>query len=107
MGRHSIREQAETQSQKQNIVNIATASRDARDKESSQAILNDDIEEIVPEISIKTFENIMYEVGYARRRPGWKPSLAHEQEQERYAWAIAQNPGKDKEYDNKGFNFRK
>jgi hypothetical protein len=59
----------------------------------------------VPEISILTFENVIYEAGYARRQPGWKPHLTDKQEQVRYEWAIAHNPNCDKEYDGKGYDF--
>ncbi|KAF2025114.1 hypothetical protein EK21DRAFT_93516 [Setomelanomma holmii] len=57
-------------------------------------------------MSVTTFENVMYEAGYARRRPGWKPHLSPEQEKERYKWAKVHNPDLHNEYDNKGFQFR-
>lgn len=94
-----------TQKQKELIIQITTATRDTREQESWQAIANGNFKDVVPEISVTTFENVMYEAGYARRRPGWKPSLTSEQEKERYEWALAHNPDKDKEYDNKGFDF--
>jgi hypothetical protein len=52
------------------------------------------------------FENVMYEAGYARRRPGWKPPLTPAQEQERYEWALTHNPDLHEYGDNKGFDFR-
>jgi transposase len=94
-----------TQDQKNRIINLVTSSRTNREKESWQAIADGDFDEIVPRMSITTFENVMYEAGYARRRPGWKPHLTPEQEKERYAWALEHNPDKDIEYDNQGFNF--
>jgi hypothetical protein len=47
----------------------------------------------------------MYEAGYARRAPGWKPSLTPDQEKERLAWAHAHNPDKYEEGDNLGYDF--
>jgi len=41
--------------------------------------------DIVPEMSISTFENVIYEAG-------WKPSLTPNQEEERKAWAIEHDP---------------
>ena len=94
-----------TRKEKDEIISIATSSRSAREKESWQAIAHGDFDSIDPEISITTFENVMYEAGYARRRPGWKPHLTSEQEQQRYEWALAHNPDRDEEYDNKGYDF--
>lgn len=94
-----------TQKQKEDIIRIATASRSAREKESWQAITHGDFESVVPKMSITTFENVMYEAGFARRRPGWKPHLTDEQEQVRYEWALAHNPDRDEEYDSKGYDF--
>jgi hypothetical protein len=94
-----------TRKQKEDIICIATSSRSTREKESWQAIAHGDFESVVPKISISTFENVMYEAGYARRRPGWKPHLTDEQEQVRYEWAIAHNPDRDEEYDGKGYDF--
>jgi hypothetical protein len=95
-----------TQEQKDQIIAIVTSTQENREKESWQAIAHGDFSYIVSSISITTFENVMYEAGYARRRPGWKPKLTPEQEKERYEWALQHNPDKYKEYDNKGFNFR-
>ena len=95
-----------TQGQKDRIIEVVTSSQQNREKESWQAISHGDFDEIVPKMSITTFENVMYEAGYARRRPGWKPKLTPEQEEEHYKWALAYNPNKYKEYDNQAFNFR-
>jgi hypothetical protein len=94
-----------TQHQKAQIIAIVTSSQETREKESWQAIADGDFESIVPKISCTTFENVMYEAGYARRRPGWRPHLTPQQERARYEWALAHNPDKDKEYDNQGFDF--
>ncbi|KAF2627728.1 hypothetical protein BU25DRAFT_310346, partial [Macroventuria anomochaeta] len=94
-----------TRQQKELIIQIATSSRDAREKEPWQAIADGNFKDVVPEMSITTFENVMYEAGYARRAPGWKPSLTPEQEKERDAWAHAHNPDKYKEGDNLGYDF--
>jgi hypothetical protein len=94
-----------TQEQKDSIISIATSSCTNREKQSHQAITNGDFSAIVPEISISTFENIMYEAGYSRRRPRWKPTLTPAQERERYAWALAHNPDNDEVGDNLGYNF--
>ena len=96
-----------TQDQKDSIIQLVTSSRSNREKESWQAIKNGDFKHIVPEMSVTTFENVMYEAGYARRRPGWKPTLTPDQENERYEWALQHNPDLHEEYDNLGFNFRK
>ncbi|KAH6611673.1 hypothetical protein C7974DRAFT_446141 [Boeremia exigua] len=85
-----------TRQEKEKIVQLATSSREAREKKSWQPIADGDFEDVVPEMSITTFENVMYEIEYARRAP----------EKERYKWALAHNPDKYKEYDNQGFDFR-
>ncbi|KAF1933476.1 uncharacterized protein M421DRAFT_415815 [Didymella exigua CBS 183.55] len=46
------RSQLLTQKQKDTIIQIATASRDARERESWQAIENGDFKVVVPEISV-------------------------------------------------------
>jgi hypothetical protein len=94
-----------TQEQKDAIIALVTSSRDNREKEAWQAICDGNFDEIVPKMSITTFENVMCEAGYARRRPGWKPALTPEQEKERYVWALEHNPDLHEEYDNRGFNF--
>jgi transposase len=96
-----------TPEQKQAIIAITTSDRAHREKESFQAIKDGDFNEILPDISITTFENVMYEAGYARRKPGWKPSLSPHQQKVRYEWALAHNPDLHEEYDNLGFNYRK
>ncbi|KAF2030133.1 hypothetical protein EK21DRAFT_66159 [Setomelanomma holmii] len=48
----------------------------------------------------------MYDAGYARQRPRWKPSLTQAQQQERLQWALAHNPDKYEYGDGLGFNFR-
>jgi hypothetical protein len=73
-----------TQEQKYQIVTLVTSSRDNREQEPYQAITHDVFNHIVTQMSIRTFENVMYEARYARRRPGWKPKLTREQEKERY-----------------------
>lgn len=93
--------------QKKLIIKITTSTRESREKESWQAIADGDYKgKGLPKISITTLENVMYEAGYARRRPGWKPILTPAQEEERYQWALIHNPDKYKEYDGLGFNFR-
>ena len=94
-----------TRQQKELIIHVATSSRDAREKEPWQAIPDGDFKEVVLEMSITTFENVMYEAGHARRAPGWKPSLTPDQEKERLAWAHAHNPDKYEEGDNLGYDF--
>jgi hypothetical protein len=93
------------------IIAITTQNRSHREKESWQAIDDGDYSGVLPNLSISTLENIMYEAGYSRRKPGWKPPLTPAQERERYQWALAHNPAahnpdRDHEYDNNGFNFR-
>ena len=55
-----------TRKEKDEIISIATSSRSAREKESWQAIAHGDFDSIDPEISITTFENVIYKAGYAR-----------------------------------------
>jgi hypothetical protein len=64
-----------TQEQKDQTITIVTSTRENRKNESWQAIAHGDFSYILPSMSITTFENVMYEAGYARRRPGWKPKL--------------------------------
>lgn len=71
-----------TQEQKDRIIQMVTSSRNNREKESRQAIAHGKYDEIVPRMSITIFENVMYEAGYARRKPGWKPELTREQEED-------------------------
>lgn len=96
-----------TQAQKDAIVALTTSTRQSREEESHQAINNGNFKHIVPEISVTTFENVMYEAGYSRKRPGWKPLLTPEQEEERYQWALAHNPDLYEVGDGLGYDFRK
>ncbi|KAF1964209.1 hypothetical protein BU23DRAFT_417427, partial [Bimuria novae-zelandiae CBS 107.79] len=91
--------------QKKRIIEIVTQDRAHREKEPLQAIKDGDFAELPP-ISVSTFENVMYEAGYARRKPGWKPPLTEQEMQDRYEWALEHNPDKYKVGDNLGFNFR-
>lgn len=95
-----------TQEQKDAIIAITTQDRHHREQESWQAIKHNNFSSIVPDISVSTFENIMYEAGYSRRKPGSKPPLTPAQKEERYQWALAHNPDLYEEYDNLSFNFR-
>ncbi|KAF1977106.1 hypothetical protein BU23DRAFT_565254 [Bimuria novae-zelandiae CBS 107.79] len=49
----------------------------------------------------------MYEAGYARRAPGFKPALTDDQRRRRFQWALAHNPDKHEYGDGLGFNFRR
>ena len=100
-GRHALL----TQDQKDQIIKLVTSSRDNREKEAWQAIADGDFKEIVPEISVTTFQNVMYEAGYSRHRPSWRPPLTKDQEEERYQWAQDHDPDGEEEYDNKGFDW--
>ncbi|KAF1972142.1 hypothetical protein BU23DRAFT_644949, partial [Bimuria novae-zelandiae CBS 107.79] len=91
--------------QKQRIISIVTQDRGHREKEPLQAIKDGDFKDLPP-ISVSTFENVMYEAGYARREPGWKPPLTEDEMQGRYEWALAHNPEKYTYGDSLGFNFR-
>ena len=73
-----------TPRQKRAIVKLVTSDRAHREKEPWQAIADGDFSDIIPVMSITTFENVMYEAGYARRKPGWKPPLTPDEEAERY-----------------------
>ncbi|KAF1360998.1 hypothetical protein EJ07DRAFT_164613 [Lizonia empirigonia] len=93
--------------QRAQVVAITIGSRKSREKESWQPIKDGDFENCgLPHFSISLHQNIMYDAGYARRRPGWKPPLTPEQQQERYQWALAHNPDRYKEGDGLGFDFR-
>src|SRR4051812_46352259 len=69
-----------TQEQKDAIIALTTSDRQHREQEAWQAIAGKNFEQIVPQISRSTFENVMYEAGYSRGRPGWKPTLTRGQE---------------------------
>ncbi|RMZ66319.1 Transposable element Tcb2 transposase [Pyrenophora seminiperda CCB06] len=95
-----------SQNQKNRIIELVTSDRNHREKEPWQAIRDGDFEEIVPKTSISTFENIMYDAGYARRKPGWKPKLSPDEENRRFLWALHHNPDKYAYGDGEGFDFR-
>ena len=57
-------------------------------------------------MSVSTFENVMDEAGYSRRKPGWKPTLTPAQEKERYVWALQHNPDRYEVGGGLGFDFR-
>ncbi|KAF1940936.1 hypothetical protein EJ02DRAFT_493550 [Clathrospora elynae] len=59
-----------TQGQKDEIIKIVTSSQANRKKESWQAIKDEDFKEVANELGVSTFENIMYEAGYSRKKPG-------------------------------------
>ncbi len=64
------REDILTAEQKTAIISIVTSSRRHREKEAWQAVGDGDLLGVAPKISILTFENVMYEAGYSRKRPG-------------------------------------
>ncbi|KAF1995096.1 hypothetical protein P154DRAFT_556935 [Amniculicola lignicola CBS 123094] len=78
-----------------------------REKNSRQAIKDGDSKAIMDSISVSTFENVMYEAGYSRKAPGFRPPLTEDEKQKRYKWALAHNPDLHEIGDNKGFNFRR
>lgn len=94
-----------TQDQKDRIIALVTSTRKYREKQPWQAIDNSNFKEIVPQISTETFQNVMYEAGYGRHAPGWRPPLSKADEEERYEWAQKHNPDRDHEYDNQGFDW--
>jgi hypothetical protein len=100
------RSQLLTQDQKDTIILIVTSSRTNCEKQSWQALKDGDFKDVVREMSVTTFENVMYEAGYSRRRPGWKPPLTPAQQQERLQWALAYNLDKYEYGDGLGFDFR-
>jgi len=59
-----------TQEQKDVIIALTISDREHRQQEAWQAIKHGNFNSIVPEISTTTFEKVMYEAGYSRRRPG-------------------------------------
>jgi transposase len=92
--------------QRARVVELTIASQKSREKESWQAIKDGDfVNAGLPNFSVSLHENIMYNAGYARRRPGWKPPLNDEQKRERLEWALVHNPDKDEYGDGKGFDF--
>jgi transposase len=92
--------------QKDEIIRITTQDRNHREQESWQAIKHRDFEAIAPNLSVSTFENVMYEAGYKRRKPGWKPPLSSTQRRERLQWALSHNPDRYEVGDGLGFDFR-
>jgi hypothetical protein len=93
--------------QRAQVVAIIIASQQSREKESWQAIKDRDFVKCgLPNFSISLHQNIMYDAGYARRRPGWKPPLSPEQQHERLQWALAHNPNKYVYGDGISFDFR-
>jgi transposase len=82
--------------QRARVVELTIASQKSREKESWQAIKDGDfVNAGLPNFSVSLHENIMYNAGYARRRPGWKPPLNDEQKRERLEWALVHNLDKD------------
>ncbi|KAF2827147.1 hypothetical protein CC86DRAFT_382166 [Ophiobolus disseminans] len=53
--------------QKNAIINITTSCRNNREKESWQAIRDSDFDDIIPRMSISTFENVMYKACFTPR----------------------------------------
>ncbi|KAF1969062.1 hypothetical protein BU23DRAFT_557913 [Bimuria novae-zelandiae CBS 107.79] len=102
-------EQPLSQEQKDAIIAVATQGRDTREKQSSQAISDGDFDHLnLPiKLSVTRFENIMYEAGYARRAPGFKPTLDDVQRERRFQWALAHNPDLYEYGDGLGFDFRR
>jgi hypothetical protein len=71
--------------QRARVVAITIASQQSREKESWQATKDRDfVNAGLPNFSVSLHENIMYDAGYARRRPGWKLTLSPEQKKERH-----------------------
>ncbi|EDU46141.1 HTH-Tnp-Tc3-2 domain containing protein [Pyrenophora tritici-repentis] len=95
-----------SQEQKDEIVRITTQDRNHREEEPWQAIKHRQLHAIAPNLSISTFENVMYRAGYKRRKPGWKPPLSSTQRQERLRWALEHNPDRYEVGDGLGFDFR-
>jgi hypothetical protein len=95
-----------TQGQREEIIRITTQNRTYREKQAWQAIQEGIYDAIASKISVTTIENVMYQAGFSRRRPGWKPSLTPSQQKERYAWALRYNPDKYELGDRLGFDFR-
>ncbi|KAF2175972.1 hypothetical protein K469DRAFT_682845 [Zopfia rhizophila CBS 207.26] len=94
-----------TQEQKGEIVRRATADDVHRYTESWQFV--DEDLQWLPQISRELFENVIYEAGYSRGKPGCKPELTEWDKDRRFEWAKAHNPDKYDLYDNRGFNFRR
>jgi hypothetical protein len=96
-----------TRVQKDEIIRITTQDRNHREQEAWQAIQKRNFDAVAPNISVSTLENVMYEAGYKRRKPGWKPPLSPSQRRERLKWTLNHNPDRDEVGDGLGFDFRK
>ncbi|KAF2621130.1 hypothetical protein BU25DRAFT_426733 [Macroventuria anomochaeta] len=94
-----------TARQKRAIIKIITQDRAHCEKEPFQAIADGNFKDIVPQMSISTFENILYKACFSRKKPGWKPPLTAKEEQEHYQWALDHNPDLHHIGDGQGFNF--
>ncbi|KAF2002013.1 hypothetical protein P154DRAFT_521183 [Amniculicola lignicola CBS 123094] len=96
-----------TQAQKDEIIRITMQDCRYREQESKLAVNKGNFKGVMESISVSLFENVMYEAGYSRRKPGFRPPLTAAEKKKRFEWALAHNPNKDEEGDNKGFNFRR
>lgn len=92
--------------QKTEIIRITTQDRNHREEEPWQAIQHRELHAIAPNLSVSTFENVMYEAGYSRRKPGRKPPLSSTQRRDRLRWALNHNPDRYEVGDGLGFDFR-
>lgn len=101
------RPQLLTCEQKNEIIRITTQDRHHREQESWQAIAHDNFESVLPQISIEIFENVMYEAGYKRRKPWWKPPLTSIQCREHFRWALSHSSDRYEVSYGLGFEFRK
>ncbi|KAF1973165.1 hypothetical protein BU23DRAFT_640831 [Bimuria novae-zelandiae CBS 107.79] len=95
--------------QKAAIIAIATQNKEAREKQSWQAVADGDFDHLqLPRpLSVSSFENIMYEAGYGRKAPGRKPMLDNAQKKRRLEWVLAHNPDLYKYGNGLGFNFQR
>ncbi|KAH8725976.1 hypothetical protein GQ44DRAFT_706225, partial [Phaeosphaeriaceae sp. PMI808] len=68
-GRQNI---ALSEAQKKAVIAVATQNKETREKQSWQAIADGDFDylNLLIELSITSFENIIYKAGYGRRAPG-------------------------------------
>ncbi|KAE8821961.1 hypothetical protein PTNB85_10592 [Pyrenophora teres f. teres] len=96
-----------TRAQKDEIIRITTQDRNHREQEAWQAIQRRDYDAIAPHLSVSTLENIMYEAGYKRRKPGSKSPLSSSQRRERLQWALNHDPDCDEVGDGLGSDFKK
>ncbi|KAF1967914.1 hypothetical protein BU23DRAFT_481887, partial [Bimuria novae-zelandiae CBS 107.79] len=95
--------------QKAAIIAVATQDKEAREKQSWQAIADGDFDHLgLPiKLSVTTFENLMYQSGYGRRAPGRKPTLNDAQRKHRLEWALAHNPDLHEYGDRLGSNYQR